>query len=297
MDLVFWLPVMLSGALAGSSTGVMGVYVVGMRMPFLGVCVSHAALAGAVFGALFGLEGQMLLMPALGAAVVAALALGLLNRDRIQMDSNILLGVLFSLSMGLSFLGIGLFSRFGRSDNEVRNLLWGSLSFCRWDDVWLLAAAGVAVAVFVGLFGKEMRAILFCRNQASAAGIRVTVVWTGFLVLASFVLTVSFQTVGGLMIYSLMTSPAVAAFQLVRGHRGAVCCAWAIGTFCGLGGFVVAAVTDLPTGAVTVLMCSGVVMASAVVNVFSRRSRGGGGASYWMRPRVAGRIAGKREHK
>jgi len=273
IDLWFWLPVMLSGTLAGASTGVMGVYVVGMRMPFLGVCVSHAALAGAVFGSLFGLHGQMLLLPAMLAALAAALALGLLSPDRIQMDGSILLGSLFSLSMGLSFLGIGLFPRFGRSDNEVRNLLWGSLTFCRWNDVWLLVAAAVAVAAFVAAFAKEMRAILFCRIQASAAGIRTTIVWTGFLVLTSFVLTVSFQTVAGLMIYSLMTSPAVAAFQMVRGHRAAVWTAGLIGASCGLGGFLIATIADVPTGAVTVLLCSTVVMVAAGVNVVARRSR------------------------
>lgn len=280
IDLWFWLPVMLSGMLAGVSTGVMGVYVVGMRMPFLGVCVSHAALAGAVFGALCGLHGQALLMPALLAALAAALALGLLSPDRIRMDSNILLGSLFSLSMGLSFLGIGLFPRFGRSDNEVRNLLWGSLTFCRWNDVWLLVAASAAVAAFVGVFGKEMRAILFCRTQAAAAGIRTTIVWTGFLVLTSFVLTVSFQTLGGLMIYSLMTSPAVAAFQLVRGHRATIWTTAAIGMFCGLGGFLIAAIADLPTGAVTVLLCSAVVFLATGINMLNRRSRGRKPAAY-----------------
>jgi manganese/iron transport system permease protein len=268
IDLLFWLPVMLGGTLAGASSGLMGVYIVGMRLPFLGVFISHAALAGAVFGALFGLEGQMLLLPALAAALAAALLLGLLSPDRIRMDSNVLLGVLFSLSMGLSFLGIGLFPVFGRSDNAVRNLLWGSLAFCRWSDVRLMAGTALLVLAFVILFAKEMRAILFCRTQASAAGIHTTLVWTAFLVLTSIVLTVNFQTVGGLMIYSLLTSPAVAAFQLVKGHRPACIAAAAIGAFCGLGGFLIAAFTDLPTGATTVILASLIVAAAVGIRRF-----------------------------
>jgi manganese/iron transport system permease protein len=266
IDLVFWLPVVLAGTLAGASSGMMGVYVVGMRLPLLGVFVSHAALAGAVFGALFGLQGQMLLLPALAAALAAALLLGLLSPEHIRMDGNVLLGVLFSLSMGLSFLGIGLFSVFGRSDNEVRNLLWGSLTFCRWRDVRLVALTGMAVLLFVILFAKEMRAILFCRLQASAAGIHTGLVWTGFLILTSLVLTVNFQTVGGLMIYSLMTSPAVAAFQLARGHGAALVLATTIGALCGLGGFLIAALTDLPTGATTVILASLLVAIAVGIN-------------------------------
>ncbi len=271
-DLLFWLPVMLGGALAGASSGAMGVYIVGMRMPFLGVFVSHAALAGGVFGALAGLQGQMLLLPALGAALAAALLLGLLSPDRIRMDSNVLLGVLFSLSMGLSFLGIGLFAVLGRSDNEVRSLLWGSLAFCRWTDVRLMGVGGLAVLVFILLFGKEMRAILFCRLQASAAGIHTTLVWTGFLILTSVVLTVNFQTVGGLMIYSLLTSPAVAAFQLVKGHRPSLMLAAAVGAGCGLGGFLIAAMTDLPTGATTVLLATLLVAIAAAIGRWLRKA-------------------------
>jgi len=64
-ELSFWAPVLVGGLVAGGSSGLLSVYIVGMRIPFLGVCVAHAALAGAVFGALAGLEGQMLLLPAL----------------------------------------------------------------------------------------------------------------------------------------------------------------------------------------------------------------------------------------
>ena len=61
--LLFWMPVLCCGALAGASTGLFGAFIVGMRIPLIGVCVSHAALAGAVFGSLCGLSSQMLLLP------------------------------------------------------------------------------------------------------------------------------------------------------------------------------------------------------------------------------------------
>ena len=49
IDLALWGPVMVAGVVAGASTGALGTYIVGMRIPFLGVCVAHAALAGAVW--------------------------------------------------------------------------------------------------------------------------------------------------------------------------------------------------------------------------------------------------------
>lgn len=262
LDVVFWAPVMAGGALAGASSGVLGTFIVGMRIPFLGVCVAHAALAGAVFGGLAGLEGGWLLLPALGGAVVTALVLGLAEPHKIHLDDNTILNFLFSATMGLAFLGIGLYGVLGRSDNDVRSLLWGSLNFCRWSDVRLMLITTSALAVYIALFFKELRAILFSRADAEAAGIRATAVWTGFLILTATTLTVNFQTVGGLMIYSLISNPAAAAFQVARGCRAALLGSAAFGAASGLGGFLIAAATDLPSGAVIVLVSSALLLAS-----------------------------------
>jgi len=265
LDLVFWAPVMAGGALAGASSGLLGTFIVGMRIPFLGVCVAHAALAGAVFGGLCGLEGPALLWPALGGAVVTALALGLADPQRAHLDDNILLSFLFSATMGLAFLGIGLYGILGKSDNDVRSLLWGSLNFCRWRDVRLMLGTTLALVAYIAVFFKELRAIMFSRAEAEAAGIRVKVVWSGFLVLTAATLTVNFQTVGGLMIYSLISNPAAAAFQIARGCRRVLLLAALFGAASGLGGFLIAAATDLPSGAVIVLVSSALLCVAALV--------------------------------
>jgi len=272
LDLAFWSPVMVGGVLAGGSCGRLSVYIVGMRIPFLGICVAHAALAGAVFGSLAGLEGAVLLAPAMASAVLTAVLLGLADPQKINMDTNVVLGLLLSVTMGLAFIGFGLFGILGKSDHDVRSLLWGSLTFCRWNDVFLMSLAAGALVVFVTIFRKEMQAILFSRQDATAVGILVTPVWTGFLVLTALVMTVNFQTVGGLMIYSLITNPAAAAFQLVRGGAKAMILASVFGAVSGLGGFLLSAVTDLPSGAVIVLVSSLLVAVAAAWACWRRRS-------------------------
>ena len=272
MDLLFWAPVVCCGALAGASTGFLGTYIVGMRIPFLGICVSHAALTGAVFGGLCGLTGPMLLPPALAGAVIAALLLGTLDPQSARVDSNVLMGILFSLTMGLAFLGLGLYGVYEISDNEVRSLLWGNLNFCRWSDFYIMAAAAVLEIVVVAAFYKELRAILFSRVHAAAAGVPVVPVWTALLILTSVVLTVNFQTVGGLMIYSLLTNPAVAAFLLVKGYGRALALSALFGLLSGLGGFLLAAATDLPTGAMIVILSSLLVGLAWAISALRRRA-------------------------
>ena len=51
MDPFFYL-IIFAGAVAGASTGLLGVYIVGMRIPFIGICISHAAMAGTMFACL-----------------------------------------------------------------------------------------------------------------------------------------------------------------------------------------------------------------------------------------------------
>ncbi len=271
IDLALWGPVLCGGALAGASTGVLGTYIVGMRIPFLGVCVAHAALAGAVLGSLCGLTGPGLMLPALAGATAMALVVGLLDPERIHVDSNIVLGLLFSLTMGLAFLGLGLFDVYGVSKNDVLDLLWGSVLACRWRDCAIMAGSTALELLFLACFYKEMRAILFSRLHAAAAGVRVTLVWTGFLILTSVVVTVNFQTVGGLMIYSLLTNPAAAAFLLVRGYGRTLLLSGVLGAVSGVGGFLICKATDLPAGAMIVILSSLLVALAAVLGRWRRR--------------------------
>jgi manganese/iron transport system permease protein len=114
--------IILAALIGGGSAGLLGVFVVGMRMPFLAVGTAHFALAGAVFGELAGVPHQPC---AFAGAVAGAGVLGAILRRR-TLDPNLAIGVLFSLSMGLAFLGIGL-AEGPRS--SLLGLLWGSLLF------------------------------------------------------------------------------------------------------------------------------------------------------------------------
>jgi len=269
-EFLFWLPVMAGGTVAGASSGLLGAFIVGMRIPFLGVCVAHAALAGAVFGSLMGFDGQALLVPALAGALVAALALGVVDPHQFHLGDNTTLGFLFSLTMGLAFLGIGLHGIWGRSDSAVRSMMWGSLNFCRWADVRVMLAGGGFLAAYVLVFFKELRAIMFSRDAAKASGVRTEIIWPAFLVAAALVLTVNFQSVGGLMIYSLICNPAAAAIQLAKGFRKVIVLSSLLGALSGLGGFLISWWTDLPTGAVIVLFSSLVLAIASLCRRLAR---------------------------
>ena len=256
----YFIPVILSGILGGAGTGLLGVQIVGMRIPFLGVVVSHAAMVGAVAAHLMGLPGVWVMPCAAAAAMLTAIPLGMLRPRSSRIDTNVLLGVLFSLTMGLAFLGIGL-SEGGLG--SMQGLLWGSILFVGWGDFFTVGATVLMLVAFVVVFYKELRAILFSRELARAGGVHEGPVWTAYLALAGLTLAVNLNTVGGLMIFSLLSNPAVAAGQLARSYLGLLLWSAGFGAASAFLGFVAAWFLNLPTGACIVLTSS-VLLAAAV---------------------------------
>jgi manganese/iron transport system permease protein len=262
MDPYFY-SILLAGVIAGASCGLLGVYIVGLRLPFVGIFVSHTAMAGTVYSYLLGLN------PILGATSISALAamcLAAIRPGRTRIDPNVALAILFSLMLGVTFLGIGLIQD---SRTEILGLLWGSILFVRRENILVIAAAAGALALFAVLFNKEMKALLFSRCIASTTGVHETFVYSLFLALSGVILAVNLPLIGGLMIFSLISNPAAAAYQLCRGHRAIVAASMGFGVLSTVGGFLTSYWLNLPTGACIVLASTLLFALSAGYRSFS----------------------------
>jgi len=257
MDSFFYL-VIIAGAIAGASTGFLGVYIVGMRMPFIGTCISHAAMAGTIFSCLLGIS------PAIGAfvfSVLAATSMTAIPPEKSRLDTNVGLAILFSFLLGLTFLGIGLMEN---SRSEILGLLWGSILFVKIYSVMAIALIALLVGAFSFLFNKEMKVLLFSRSIASATGVHEGFVYAIFLALCGLTISVNLPIIGGLMIFSLITNPAAAAYQICRDHKAVVITATLFGVLSTVVGFLVSFWLDLPTGACIVLTSTLIFAVSAL---------------------------------
>ncbi len=191
---------------------------------------------------------------AFAGAVVGAGALGVVVQRR-SLDPNLALGTLFSLSMGLAFLGIGLAEG---PKSALLGLLWGSLLFVNPAQLWWMALSAAALVIFAIAFDRRLRVLLFSRELASALFPSGAVLGL-FLVLAAGVITVNLETVGGLMLYSLIANPAVASLRVARSYRAALVLGSVFGALSALNGFLAAYWLDLPAGACIVLVSSALV--------------------------------------
>ncbi|MCX7912898.1 MAG: metal ABC transporter permease, partial [Dehalococcoidales bacterium] len=152
---VFGYPFMqnalFSAFLGGIACSTIGVFVVLLHMPFIGVCMSHAAFAGALLGVWLGFN------PMIGAfafSLGAAAVIGPLA-DRGEISPETSTGAIFSLMLGLAFLFMGLMPG---PKSAALELLWGSILTNTRGDIIALAVVAVVVVGAVFLFYKEIQA-------------------------------------------------------------------------------------------------------------------------------------------
>jgi manganese/iron transport system permease protein len=249
--------------LCGASCSLLSVFIVLMKMPLIGVSMSHAAFAGAVLGMLVGLN------PVLTGFIVCLVVAGVLGplSDRTDMAPENVLGIMFSFLMGLAFLGMGVLTR---TKANALNLMWGSLFSLSGSDIVVLALITVLLALFVLSFFKEIRSVLFNRRLAAASGVPERLIYYALLFLTGAVVSSNLTTVGGLLIFALLVQPGATALQLTYNLKHFFVISVVSGVGACILGLVASYIFDLPSGAAVVLMAT---IIFAVAYAFSPKRR------------------------
>jgi len=211
--------------------------------------MSHAAFAGAVVGLFAGVN------PAVSACVFSVLAAVLVGpvADRGELSPNVSIGILFSIVLGIAFLTLGFIDG---PKTEALQLLWGSILTITNEDLLLLAATALAVLGFLALLYKELKAVMFNREVARALGIPEVAIFYALLVLTGVVVTANLETIGGLLIFSLVVSPAAAAYQLTYRMSTLYLLSVLFAVSSCLGGVIGSYLLNAPSGASIIIVSS-----------------------------------------
>ncbi|MEQ1857514.1 MAG: metal ABC transporter permease [Longimicrobiales bacterium] len=199
--------------------------------------------------------------------------------------------IVFWISLGVTFLGAGLFSwtrgrkkgpvpqeaiigitfvvaaagvilllsRVAGGREELEHLLTGDILNVTGGEVGQRALLFAVLAVFYGAFHDRFALISSDAEAAFAQGTRVRL-WD-FLFYAAFaVVVVSFVRVAGVLLtFAYLIVPAVCAVTLTKGWLARLAVGWAVGTVASVVGLVASFVLDLPTGA-AIVCASGLVL-------------------------------------
>lgn len=255
----------LAGAvLGGAACGIVGVWVVLLNIPFVGVAMAHAAFAGAVFGLLCGVNP---LCAAVIFCIAAAFLIGPVA-DHGGFSPGISVGVIFSLVLGIAFLGMGMLKS-GR--NEALNYLWGNILTVSAPAVWLLAGFCAAVLAFLFLLYKEILAVLFNREIAAAAGIPEKMIFYAVLVMCGITVTLNLNTIGGLLVFSLITAAPLAAGQLTFNLKMMYLLSAIFGSASCVAGLLLSGIFNVPSGAVIVIVVNALLGLCIIVSPKRRK--------------------------
>ena len=256
----------LATLLGGIACSIIGVFVVLLHMPFIGVAMSHAAFAGALLGLWLGFD------PIIGAFMFCLAASAVVGplADRGQLSPETSLGVIFSLMLGLAFLFIGIIPN---TRSAALDLLWGSILTISREDIVLLGIVAFLVVGAVVLFGKEIQATIFNRNVALAVGIPATLVLYCIIFLTGTTITVTLRSIGGLLIFSLILNPAAAAYQLTYSMNRMFLISAGFGVLSCWIGLLFSYFLNIPSGATIVITSSMIFMLAAIFSP-KRKTRG-----------------------
>ncbi len=254
--------------LCGASCSLLSVFVVLMKMPLIGVSMSHAAFAGAVLGLLLDVN------PFASGFVVCLLAAGILGplSDRTDIAPENVLGIMFSFLMGLAFLGMGILTR---TKAGALNLMWGSLLSLSGSDIRILTVITTLLVLFVALFFKEIRSVMFSRRLAASSGVPEKAIYYALLFLTGAVVSANLATVGGLLIFALLVQPGATALQLTYNLKHFFLIAAAAGIGACVSGLFLSYIFDLPSGASVVLMATAIFAAAFIVSPKRRSNKSG----------------------
>jgi len=225
---------------------VVGSFVILKGMAFIGDALPHASFGGVAIA--FALGGSLYLGGAIAALTTAMLIGFISRRGLLKYDTAI--GILFVAAFAL---GLAVISREDNYTGDLFAFVFGNVLAVTWDDIYLTAAIGGAILIFVTLFYKELLFTSYDPAMSAAAGLPVAAFQYGLLALVALTTVIAIQTIGVILVVALLITPAATAQLLVRSLPAIMLLGATIGAASSLIGLYVAWHADLSASASIVL--------------------------------------------
>ncbi len=263
-DYTLWT-VLLGVTILGITAGVLGVFALLRGQSLLGDAVSHAALPGiaAVFllthsknpafllagGAMSGLVGTLLVM---------------LVENHTTLKKDAILGMVLSVFFGVGLVLLTAIAKKEIAQQAILNkFLFGNAATLLREEVYIMIGIGAFVLLLIGLFWKELLLLVFDPIYARTLGYKTWLIDLLLTFLLLFTIVIGLQTVGVILMSTMLIAPASAARQWTSRLKIMVFLAAIIGAFSGIVGTLISSTfNNMPTGPTIVVVVSILVLIS-----------------------------------
>lgn len=224
---------------------IVGCFIILRGLALMGDAISHAVLPGVAISYMLNIS---YFFGAVAFGIMAALGINFVSeKSKIKSDSAI--GIVFS---GFLALGILLVTKIQSSIN-LNNILFGNVLTISDNDRLLTEIVSIAVLVVIYLFYKELMLTTFDETMARASGLPVRFINYMMMLLLTLITVVSLQTVGVILVVSLLITPASTAYLLTNKLSSMIWVSAIIGAISAVIGLFISVTYNLPSGVVIVL--------------------------------------------
>ena len=235
------------GLSLGILGAVVGSYLILQQMGMMSGVISHAVLPGISLAFFWEIN---LAIGAFVAGVLSALVvIGIQKRSRIKVDAAMALTLTSFLA-----LGVILISSLKTNQINLDEILFGDILGVTSGDVGRTIIITLVILLLTKLFYKELEFYTFDPLGAKACGLPVNLLYFGLICAITLTIVASMQTVGVLLVMSLLVGPAITAYLLVKELYQMMYLGSIIGAVSSVTGMYLSYYFDLPSGAAIVMV-------------------------------------------
>ena len=259
--------VLLGTALLGLASGIAGTFAVLRKESLIGDGLSHAALPGVVIAFLLtGIKDiEVLIAGAALSSITAAWLITItVENSKIKFDGA--LATILSAFFGLGMVLLTYVQSLNNAGQAgLSKFIFGQAATILARDVYITSAAALIIIVLTALFWKELKLISFDVEYSKTLQIPVTFTLILYRSLLIMTIIIGIQSVGAILISSLLIAPAVGARQWTN-KLGTMCIlAGFFGMISAIGGTIWStSVPKLPTGPAIIVILSILVLLSLI---------------------------------
>ncbi len=250
----FMVRALITSIFSGIMLSVLGSFTINKNMGFMADAMAHATLPIIAVGVFFGFSISSLGAPA---AIVIALLLGfIIKNTNIGEDTSI--GIIFSSFFALGFVLISVLD----VSINLEDLLFGQILAVSTLDVFVLFILFTIVLSILFIFFKQILFYSFDPIGAQVRDLNVTFLNYLFLIILALSIVGSLQTVGIVLVLSMLLIPAAAAKLVTETFVKSIKISALFGGVSSVTGLYLSYYFNLPSGPTMSLVASGIFVLS-----------------------------------
>ena len=248
----FMIRSLITAIISGMMLPLLGSFTINRNMGFMADAMAHATMPIIAVGVFFGFSISALGVPA---AIFVALFLGfVIKNTNIGEDTSI--GIIFSSFFALGFVLISLLN----VSINLEDLLFGQILAVSYFDVFAILALFIVLLFFFLVFYKQLLFYSFDPIGAQIRGLNTSFLNYLFLIMLSLAIIGSLQTVGIILVLSMLIIPAASAKLLAKTFNATTIIGVVFGVISSVSGLLLSYYFNLPSGPSMALVATGIFL-------------------------------------